>query len=178
MKDNKNYSFPAILDFEASGFGSDSYPIEVGVVSEFGERYCALIQPKSDWNHWNMDAAQIHKIPRSSLVQLGKPVIQVCEELNTLLEGRRVYCDAWAHDNVWMIKLFHAAAMAPSFYLSPIESIITEAQISIWDDTKKRVQRNLGVLRHRASSDALVIQQTFLESKRASDAGLNKRLQA
>ncbi len=178
MSDKNNRGIPAILDFEASGFGSDSYPIEVGVVAGSGERYCALIQPRMDWNHWSNQAAQIHKISRSSLVEFGKPVNQVCLELNELLQGYRVFCDGWIHDNVWMIKLYHAAAMAPSFALSPIESIATEAQLSIWDETKKSVQRNLGVLRHRASSDALLIQQTFLESRRNSEGDFPQAVHA
>jgi len=166
---NKRFNFPSILDFEASGFGSESYPIEVGVVADSGERYCALIQPKVGWNHWSKDAAQVHRIPRTRLVEYGKPVTEVCEDLNRLLSGTTVYCDAWSHDNVWMIKLFHAAAMPPAFRLSPIEAIASELQLSLWDDTKIRVQRNLGVLRHRASSDALIIQQTFVESRRAAN---------
>jgi hypothetical protein len=35
---------PNIIDIEASGFGVDSYPIEVGIVLSTGQKYCALIK--------------------------------------------------------------------------------------------------------------------------------------
>ena len=117
--------FPSILDFEASGFGSESYPIEVGVVAASGQRYCGLIRPHKEWLHWSSEAAQLHRITRNNLVEHGKPVIQVCEELNALLHDTTVFSDAWTHDKSWMIKLYHAAAMAPTFSLSPIEAIAT-----------------------------------------------------
>ncbi|WP_018274913.1 hypothetical protein WKI13_04605 [Teredinibacter turnerae] len=167
MITNKQQSaFPSILDFEASGFGSESYPIEVGVVATSGQRYCTLIRPQRDWIHWSNEAARIHQISRNSLVQFGKDVREVCIEMNMLLKDSTVYSDAWTHDNGWLIRLYHAATMAPTFKLSPIEAIATETQLALWDETKLQVQRNLGVLRHRASSDALIIQQTFVESRR------------
>jgi|GEM_PF-476055 len=162
-------TFPAILDFEASGFGSSSFPIEVGVVLSSGQRYCALIRPHKTWTHWNSEAEQLHKISRSKLVECGRPVQEVCAELNELAGKTALYSDGWTHDHSWLIRLYHAAAMAPTFKLSPIEAIATEQQLGCWDDTKKSVQQNLGVLRHRASSDALMIQQTFVESRRRAE---------
>ena len=172
MSDAKRRSlgFPSILDFEASGFGVESYPIEVGVVVSSGERYCALICPHREWHHWSKDAHQLHGIDRSTLVELGKPVAQVCTDLNALLKESTVYSDGWTQDQPWLITLYHAAAMVPTFRLSPIEGIATEQQLMCWDDTKQQVQRNMGVLRHRASSDALIIQQTFIESRREAES--------
>ena len=44
-------TYPLFLtaDVEASGFGSASYPIKVGVVTADGSRYCRLIKPFQDW---------------------------------------------------------------------------------------------------------------------------------
>lgn len=36
---------PNNIDVEASGFGGESYPIEVGVALDDDTKYCALIQP-------------------------------------------------------------------------------------------------------------------------------------
>ena len=41
----------SIIDLEASGFGSSSYPIEVGIVLPNGQTYCSLIVPEPDWRH-------------------------------------------------------------------------------------------------------------------------------
>lgn len=168
---NKIPHFPAIFDIEASGFGSESYPIEVGVVTSSGQRYCSLIKPEPDWTHWNDDAAKVHGISRRSLDVLGKNVHQVCSELNQVLGNSKVYSDAWSHDKRWLIRLYHAARMSPSFLLSPIESIASEEQLMIWDETRELVASELGLTRHRASNDALVIQQTFIESRREIQKG-------
>jgi hypothetical protein len=39
----------------------------------------------------------------------------------------------------------------------------------VWDQTKKRLEKHLDIKRHRASGDAYLIQQTFLESRRLVD---------
>jgi hypothetical protein len=84
---------PFIIDVEASGFGPSSYPIEIGVAMEPGMRYSTLIKPSDDWTHWNADAEKTHGIPRSILERHGRPVKEVAEKLNDLLENRFVYSD-------------------------------------------------------------------------------------
>ena len=44
-------STPFIMDIEASGFGPDSYPIEVGLALGDGSRFCSLIVPAEHWTH-------------------------------------------------------------------------------------------------------------------------------
>ena len=156
---------PVILDFEASGFDAHSYPIEVGVVTESGERYCSLIRPPADWQHWDMGAQKVHGITRKVLLEYGKSPAQVCAELNVLLEGRVAYSDAWVWDDRWLIALFYAGAQQPTFRLSPLEAIASEAQLMIWDQAKTATEKRLNQIRHRASADALLIQQTFIASR-------------
>tara|TARA_B100000809_G_scaffold12879_1_gene11818 strand:- start:1149 stop:1406 length:258 start_codon:yes stop_codon:yes gene_type:complete len=38
---------PFIIDVEASGFGAESYPIEIGIALAEGSKYCALIIPSA-----------------------------------------------------------------------------------------------------------------------------------
>lgn len=156
---------PTIIDIEASGFGSYSYPIEIGVVTMTGERYCALIKPQDDWTHWCERAQQIHGISRDMLQEKGKHPHQICAELNHLLNDTTCYSDAWTHDSPWLNRLFFAARTYPSFHLSPIEIIATEAQLLCWDETKHKLQAQLLIKRHRASGDAYLIQQTYLKTR-------------
>ena len=79
------------------------------------------------------------------------------------------YSDAWTHDSPWLNRLFFAARVKPCFHLSPIEMIATEAQLLLWDKTKKQLEKQLDIKRHRASGDAYLIQQTFLETRRLID---------
>ena len=51
--------------------------------------------------------------------------------------------------------------MTPNFFLSPLENILKENKMEIWTQTKLQVIADLALIRHRASSDALIIQETF-----------------
>src|SRR5262249_19417571 len=93
---------PDVIDIEASGFGAGSYPIEVGLVTAEGERFCTLVRPASHWNHWDPKAASLHGISRQSLIEFGRPVAEVARALNEKLSGRTAYSDAWGYDFTWL----------------------------------------------------------------------------
>ncbi len=152
---------PTILDFEASGFGYDSYPIEVGVALSGGERFCTLIQPLEGWRHWDDEAAKIHQISQQDLLRHGVPIVDVCLRLNQLLSEQVVYSDGWVVDKPWLNTLFQAGNIEPSFSLSPIESIQSEEQQKAWGEVKDELLESLAFDRHRASHDALLIQETY-----------------
>jgi hypothetical protein len=161
---------PCVLDIEASGFGSHSYPIEVGVVRDDDRRWCSLIVPAPGWTHWSTEAEALHGISRESLFAFGRPVGKVARTLNTLLAGRTVYSDGWVVDDRWLRELFHAAAIEPAFHLSPLEAVLTEAQMACWRETRSCVATELATPRHRASSDAWVVQETWYRTRAASAA--------
>lgn len=157
---------PTIIDIEASGFGSASYPIEIGVIKSNGERYCALIKPAADWQHWCDKAEKIHGISRALIESRGKCPQEICEELNIFLQDTTAYSDAWTHDNPWLIHLFFSGRMKQRFRLSAIENIAREEQLLLWDATKIQLRQNFNIQRHRASGDAYLIQQTYIETNR------------
>lgn len=154
-------STPPIMDIEASGFGPDSYPIEVGLALEDGSRFCSLIVPAEHWTHWDASAQGVHHISRDMLRRHGSHVHQVATELNAMLNGKTVYSDGWVVDKPWLIRLFDAAGINMQFQLSPIEVIMTEPQILLWDETKARLTQEASIPRHRASNDAWLIQETY-----------------
>ncbi len=159
----KNFR-PFIIDVEASGFGPTSYPIEVGLALRRDEQYCSLIAPPDDWTHWDKNAEKVHHITRNILVNHGKPVKKVAEELNTLLEQITVYSDGWVVDKPWITRLFAEAGMSRTFFVSPLERILTEAQMEIWHETKNKVVGQLSLTRHRASTDAFIVQETYVQT--------------
>ncbi|MCP4117595.1 MAG: hypothetical protein GY737_19800 [Desulfobacteraceae bacterium] len=156
---------PYIIDVEASGFGQGSYPIEIGLALELGERYCSLLTPAPEWTHWDETAEKIHCVPRKSLLINGSPIAQVANDLNRLLKDKTIYSDGWVVDKPWLTTLFYAARIHQRFSISPIELILSEDQMAIWDDTKARVTRELALKRHRASADALIIQETYVRTR-------------
>ena len=155
---------PCIIDIEASGFGSYSYPIEIGVIDEQGERFCKLIKPFDDWVHWDKSAEHLHGISQDTLLSHGIEGTQMCIELNALFNKKTLYTDAWSVDSVWLNKLFDRAAMTKTFSISALEMIMTESQIDKWDRAKQAFIKQSGIQRHRASSDAFIIQETFLNT--------------
>lgn len=153
---------PCIIDVEASGFGTRSYPIEVGLVLPDGQAYCSLIQPEPDWRHWDPDAEQVHGISRDTLARYGKPPQAVAQDLNARVRGQTVYCDAWYHDYTWLSRLFDAAECAPAFRLEDLRVLLDDHAMSHWTTTREAVLQELALQRHRASNDARVLQLTLL----------------
>jgi hypothetical protein len=166
FRDQSSVSIPAIIDVEASGFGSLSYPIEVGVVDQTGIRFCSLIKPQNDWIHWDEQAESLHGISRQLLAKKGLSAKEVCHQLNQFLTGQIVYSDGWVVDDTWIIKLFHAAKVTMKFHVSSLEMILNEQQMSVWHVTKDKLFTQMNEPRHRASSDAALIQNTFVTTQK------------
>ena len=158
---SKTQDTPAILDMEASGFGRASYPIEVGYALPDGRTFCTLIQPASEWTHWDAGAEALHHIPRSAVLQHGRHVRDVAQHLNEQLRGRTIYSDGWANDYSWLAALFDAAGKRPAFKLDNLRALLNEHEAANWHVVKKQVERELSLQRHRASSDARVLQLTL-----------------
>ena len=155
---------PLIVDVEASGFGGESYPIEIGIAMEGGAKFCTLITTAPDWTHWDDEAEKIHRVSRDILEIYGKPMADVAMFLNEVLEGKTIYTDGWVVDKPWLTTLFHAARVPMSFTVSSLEMILSPEQMAVWHETKDEVIRDMGLKRHRASYDALIIQETYKRS--------------
>lgn len=160
---------PSIIDVEASGFGGTSYPIEIGVALDDDTKYCSLIQPAPEWEHWDRDAEKVHRIPREVLETHGKSTQEVAHSLNELLEGKTLYSDGWVVDKPWLTTLFQTAQVPMQFSVSPLEMILSEEQMERWHDTKEQILSEVTTQRHRASFDAWLIQETYKRTLAQSD---------
>ena len=152
---------PLIVDVEASGFGGDSYPIEIGIAMEGGAKFCTLITPAPEWQHWDDEAEKVHRVSRDILETYGKPMRDVAMFLNEILEGKTIYTDGWVVDKPWLTTLFHAAGVPMNFTVSSLEMILSPDQMAVWHDTKDQVIEDMDLKRHRASYDAMIIQETY-----------------
>ncbi len=163
---NKHFFKPSIIDVESSGLGPESYPIEIGVALSSGEQYCSLILPAPSWDTWDRHSELIHGISLEEVMTSGKPIGDVTRELNRLLENRTVYTDGWVVDQRWISQLYYEASIPKQFTVSSLESILSEGQMNIWHESKNHVMRELGLKRHRASADALIIQETYTRTRK------------
>ena len=155
---------PIIIDIEASGFGAGSYPIEIGYVDRCGQPWCSLIAPRDDWLHWNKTAEMLHQISREMLVAHGKSAEVVANHLNDTFLNQTIYSDGWLHDFTWLNCLFHAAGVSPHFKCQDLGVVLTPFQQSVWHHTKQRILNEAQISRHRASSDAQLLQMTWLKT--------------
>ncbi|HEY1131198.1 MAG TPA: hypothetical protein VGF12_17455 [Roseateles sp.] len=156
---------PPILDIEASGLGRGSYPIEVGFVAADGGLFCGLVLPEPDWQHWDPAAEALHGISRELLLRHGRPAAWIAEQLNERLAGQTVYCDGWGQDYPWLARLFDAAGRRQGFKLDDLRRLLSEAEAQRWRGVTDAVRRREQLTRHRASSDARVLQLALGEIK-------------
>lgn len=158
---NNNTFNGNVIDIEASGLGSHSYPIEVGIVLGNGATYESLITPPDNWQHWDDEAEQIHGISRETLRTQGRPLREVCEEINRLCANKTLYSDCWVYDSPWLTKMFAEAGVAPRFKCSPIEAILDDEHLENWGEYKEEFVRNVQIVPHRALNDAIIISETL-----------------
>ena len=150
-----------IIDFEASGLGISSYPIQVAVILTDGQTYCSWILPHDDWEEhgeWDYEAQKIHNIPKQTLRDIGKPLRIVAQELNDFIAGQTVYCDGGIHDIQWCDTLFWKAGFPRTFKLDKVRAVMHEG-------VNYHYQKNLSVKElqlkeHDALNDVKIIQRT------------------
>jgi hypothetical protein len=153
----------AVIDIEASGFGTESYPIEVGIVLPDGTRYQSLVRPEASWLHWDKRAQDIHGISRAYLLEQGRPAEEICRDINAICNGMTLYSDCWVHDCRWFQVLFNTARMPALARCSAIEYLLDDAQQARYQRVKSAVASRLALPMHRALNDARIIQAALKE---------------
>lgn len=119
----------AFVDFEASGLGALSWPVEVGWAYDHGAEEAHLIRPCAEWpmSAWDPAAGALHGLDVETLFRAGEPAGAVCDRMNEALEGVRLYSDAPAWDGYWLYRLFSAAGRRPRFQLQDFAALMEAA---------------------------------------------------
>ena len=149
----------AFIDFEASGLGARSWPIEVGWTFEDGAGESFLISPSPEWplDAWDSKAERLHGISPKMLSDRGLGASAACGRLDTALKGFDVYSDAPDWDWFWLMRLFAAAGRKPEIRIldfaramPPLSGLEKSAVLA---EADRRAPR-----RHRAGEDARHLQ--------------------
>lgn len=155
---------PCFLDFEASGLGHASYPIEVGWSWEDGRIEHWLIRPARHWHSWDTEAEQLHGISRVQLEREGQPVEVIVQRMNQVLKQHILYCDGGQFDHFWLHRLFRAAGQQTQFQLEDAAQVFEQYA------TPQQIEREVCSLRqqaywlhhrHRVSCDVRFLQQLW-----------------
>jgi hypothetical protein len=153
----------ALIDIEASGFGPDSYPLEVAYSPREGDEQSLLINPDTatDWQSWDPVAASVHGIRRDDAVYHGRDVMAVARELNQALGTGVWYSDGFDADLGWLARLYGEVAFEPTFRLASLHGLLRE-----WGADKPAVYDELAattVSPHRAVADLKRIRELLRE---------------
>lgn len=144
-----------IIDIEASGLASESYPIEIAWQSAIDEEEfdSFLIRPIEDWSHWDDYAEEhIHHISKSMLLEQGISARDACDRLNKQLVGKVVYSDALDFDKRWLMKLFDDLGIKPTFHIDSVFRLMKFEDASSFHE-----QIAVHEIEHRALADARLI---------------------
>ena len=156
--------YPCFMDLEATGFGPESYPIEVAWSDGQGEINRYLINPASvpGWDSWDDEAERVHGLERSRLLRNGWPADFVADRVSEALAGHKVYSDAPDYDARWLGRLFTAVDRPMPFAFEHVDELLLRtmrrADEPIWqvvariDRLKQRV-KDLSAGKHSAGYD-------------------------
>jgi hypothetical protein len=156
------------LDFEASGLGERSYPVEAAVVDcATLQCHCWLIQPSARWMAEGVrsaEAAELHKIAMSELLTHGRAITEVARELEACCRGMHVLCDGGEHDQRWLTTLFAGAGRNVPFLIYDFETFAAElsekrdSTVAVINSEPVTAHRPIA---HRASADARSLAMTL-----------------
>ena len=118
--------YPFFIDLEATGFGPESYPIEIAWSDATGEITRYLINPASvpGWDSWDDGAELVHGLERKRLIRNGWPADFVAERVAEALGGHRVYSDAPDYDQRWLGRLFTAVRQPTPVRLEHVDELL------------------------------------------------------
>lgn len=109
--------YPLFIDFEASSYEEDSYPIAVSWSLPDGQIKSVLIIPEDDWTDWDPGNAMARGITREHLFEQGFSALDVIREMNEDLADAQVFIDGLDYDQELLDRLFEAYGETPAFEL-------------------------------------------------------------
>ena len=169
-------SLPCIGDFEASGLGPESYPIEAAWSLPNGDIRSHLIRPDASWPaYWDPNAEALHHITYEIVINDGLPAAAVAAEMNRDLAKATVYFDGEEYDRYWLTQLYAAAGLKPAFRFGDFNALLRN--IGDWDGNRHVVSeararadiRNLPL--HRTANDVRFLQRWYIHTRDMGSEG-------
>lgn len=167
------------LDVEASGLGGDSYPVEVGwVTDDEAPPGSLLVRPHESWTFWSGVAQAMHGLTREILEREGLPVAAVCDRVEAACAGRLVVSDAHAFDDWWLRRLYGAAGRSKAWQVGNVEllygGLAAQAELGAHEAAGALIAAERAYPHpHRAGPDALRLAKG---ARALADPGFRARL--
>ena len=161
------------LDFEASGLGPQSWPIELGVSWIAPDlkvhTYSNLVRPSGDWaeDGWSPESAAVHGIPRRDL-DAAPSVDVVARDFLTILGNRIALSDVPGLERFWLETLLEAAQLVNTVEIRDFKVTMSKTFSSAVMD-HVFAQRTLDGITHRAGADSRRLALLWLAGMQKSD---------
>lgn len=155
------FAWPIVtIDFEASGLGRLTYPIEIGISrwqgpGHVGETWHSLVRPDASWTSkgvWSEVSQTIHGIPKERLSDAPTAAEALAAANAFAPLGTLAFCDGGGHDSYWLQRLADAAGFAPAFLLGPWNHVADAMEHE--QQMRLHTHRADGEIAHRAAPDA------------------------
>ena len=158
-----------VVDIEASGLSSRSYPIEIGLFNGT-DHYQTLICPEEEWQHWNARAESLHGLSRHYLEKHGSAARKVCEEINNLVGGCVLFSDHDDWDGFWLQRLYASTGVQQQFLVASLIELLGQGKQEEFSALVSELRRRGEYRSHRALDDAGVFHQAaqFMLQKNAT----------
>lgn len=155
-----------IVDCEASGLSSDSYPIQIAWLDvHTGETDTFYIKPAESWTHWDENAEEVHNIPKQLLRDVGLDVTEAAHRFLSALEkgDRQVYSDAPDFESFWLSKLLNTSGI----FTEPVRLYVRHVIDLVEPEYQKRMSDIMcdQVRPHDALEDCRMIYKAVQESR-------------
>jgi hypothetical protein len=126
---------PVFYDCEVSGF--DGVPIEIGWA--FAEAATGIITSEShlvrlplEWlveESWDSAAEALHGISLGQLRTYGRPVWEIAQRMNRVLDGRELFSDS-PLDAVWLRRILDETGIDPSFAIRRMDAEVVISELA------------------------------------------------
>jgi hypothetical protein len=150
------------IDFEASGLGPGSFPIEVALAPVDGELpWSALIRPTEMWcqGEWDEIAEEVHGISLEQIVRQGLDVTEVIERLASASHDAVLVSDGAIMDTYWLSRLWDEVFPRPLMpEIVALSSVVSDTALLDGFDHLSR--------KHRALSDAVLLRDFLASSSK------------
>ena len=141
-----------IIDFEASGLHTDSYPTEIAWMDPVHDEEATsfLIRPSDRWlkSHWDHYAESLTGITKKMIIEEGQPIQDVAAMVKKAMDDADIILsDAPEWDWEWMWTLFKAAGIeAPIPTFTAFNSFLKreyDKDIAFEEDSAHRADKDV-----------------------------------
>ena len=149
--------YPLFIDFEASSYDEESYPVAVSWSLPDGQIKSVLIVPEDDWTDWDPGNFAARGISREHLFEQGFSALEVIREMNQDLADARVFVDGLDYDQDLLDRLFEPFNDLPAFEISSVSELFQSYGYERFLEYREQLFLATGMSAYESESNVLAM---------------------